>query len=434
MLPTGRDTNSNDAKSLRCRIFVGNLATDQTTKREVEEIFSKYGVIVSSSLHNNYGFIQFESEKGADEAVLGMHGTNLFGKRIDVNLAGVRRKPQSKDKHEGTPRKEEVVPDHMMKAGAAGKRPPPRNRSRSPHRPPPGGEGGYQRSLSPMSRYEELYRRDDAYRRDRYRDPYDNPPPARDPYHFDRRDALPPARYDAPYDDGYRRPPPPRPIRPTIDCEILSLFKEESRYAEDVEARLRSIGLVCNIGYPREDIPIAEIIDRVARTGTLYAVVVTEQNAQHRSCTLNILNGPRQEHRNMPLEDALSFVARNFDAYLRGLREPPPPHRGGVPPHAYPPRDDYARGPPPPMHHAPPASSGGGYAPLKAADGEKKLSNEELNDMIEKLKREKEEREGGAKNDAGLPPMQNPPENKIPPPANGSGGGAYYDNYSSNYR
>ena len=67
-----------------------------------------------------------------------------------------------------------------------------------------------------------------------------------------------------------------------------------SRYAEEVESRLRSIGLVCNIGYPRDDVPITEIIERIARTGTLYAVLVTEQNAQHRSCTLNILNGPRQ--------------------------------------------------------------------------------------------------------------------------------------------
>ena len=90
----GRDTNSNDPKSLRCRLFIGNLATDKTTKVEVEEIFSKFGELASLSLHNNFGFVQFIRPEDADKAVEEMHGTQLFGKRIDVNLAGERRKLQ----------------------------------------------------------------------------------------------------------------------------------------------------------------------------------------------------------------------------------------------------------------------------------------------------------------------------------------------------
>ena len=54
------------------------------------------------------------------------------------------------------------------------------------------------------------------------------------------------------------------------------------------------------------------------------------------------------EHRNMPLTDAVSFVARNFDVYLRELREPPPPASSYYPPTyghpAPPPRHDYDRG------------------------------------------------------------------------------------------
>jgi len=392
----GRDTNSNNASSLRCRVFVGNLATDKVTKQEVEDLFSKFGRVASISLHNNFGFVQFDKENAADEAVLEMHGTTLHEKRIDVNLAGVRRKPQSKDKFEGAPKVDEVVPPTMLNSGAPAKR----MRSRSPHRPPP-------RSLSPMSRYEELYKRDDPYGRDRYGrgffedgPTYDQPPRreyAPDPYHLDRREeAFAPTRYDyaPPAEDYYRRPPPPevrqRPVRPEVDCEILSVSKEESRYADEVESRLRSIGLACNIGYPREDVPLVEALDHVARCGTLYAVVVSDQNAQHRSCTLNILHGPRQEHRNMPLDDALSFVARNFDAYLRVLREPVAPYRAPPPAHVYP-RDEYAR-------VARPTHSEAAMKPLetdvvkKAAD-EKKLSTDELNAMIEKLKREKEARE-----------------------------------------
>ena len=81
-------------------------------------------------------------------------------------------------------------------------------------------------------------------------------------------------------------------LRGANKCNHLSNIS--SRYAEEVESRLRSIGLVCNIGYPPPDVTPTEAVDRVARLGTLYAVVVAPQNTLHRSCTLNILHGTRQ--------------------------------------------------------------------------------------------------------------------------------------------
>lgn len=390
----GRDTNSNDQRSLRCRVFVGNLAVDKASKLEIEEIFGKYGTIDSVSIHKNFGFVQFTDEKGADAAVLEMHGKTIFGKRIDVNLAGMRRKAQEKDKFEAPPPKEEVVPENMRHIGKRS----PRRRSRSPVH----SGSNYGRSLSPMSRYEELYRKDDPFGRYGAYDPQRDFPPGRRYAPHTHDDGYPPSYggrefpprsnpYGRTYDD--HRPPPQR-FRPSTDCEIISLSKEESRYAEEVEARLRSIGLVCNIGYPPIDLPVAEVIDRITRAGTLYVIVVSAQNAIHRSCTLNILHGARQEHRNMPLDDAISFVARNFDTYLKVLREP----FRGPPPGAYDPV--YDRAYPPPPSHNPPV---GGVPPAR----EKAMSTDELNAMIEKLKREKEQREAGLrKNDEnGAPPQ-----------------------------
>lgn len=360
----GRDTNSNDAKALRRRVFIGNLNTDATTKDEVESTFAKFGEIESCSIHKNFGFIQYMIEKNADEAVTEMHGKMLFGKRIDVNLAGLRRKAQPKDRFDRPPDTNEVVPEEMKKYGKK----PPRQRSRSPLR---------RRSVSPLSRYDEHRKRDPYERQEYYRstypqEPYGYAPFPRDPY----LDPYAPRPY---------RPPP----RPAIDCEIVCLSKEESRYAEDVESRLRSIGLVCNIGYPPAELATVELVDRIARCGTLYAVVVTSQNAQHRSCTLNILHGSRQEHRNMPLTDALSLIARNFDVYLRALREPPPPSYYTPPPRTYPARDYYAQ------------SYGGGYSqtspPSRPAiyentdrKPEKELSADDISQMIAKLKDQKD--------------------------------------------
>ena len=102
----------------------------------------------------------------------------------------------------------------------------------------------------------------------------------------------------------------------------------------------------------------------------------------------------------MPLEDALSFTARNFDAYLRSLREPapyrPPP---GAPGGGYgPPNPGYPvpgdRRPPP--HHGPVPTPAYPPAPVAATTrppSEKQMSTDEIEAMIEKLKREKEQRE-----------------------------------------
>lgn len=55
------------------------------------------------------------------------------------------------------------------------------------------------------------------------------------------------------------------------------------------------------------------------------------------SSVLNIAFG-LTEHRNMPLEDALAFISRNFDAYLRGERGqgPGPVSVGGPVPDRHP--------------------------------------------------------------------------------------------------
>lgn len=352
----GRDTNSNDAKALRCRVFVGNLSSHQTNKLEIKTIFEKYGEIESISLHHNFGFIQFVDEKGADAAVDAMHGKTIFGKRVDVNLAGLRRRPQDKDRVEGAPSKEEVVPPEMLKKF---KPPPQRGRDRSPigrDRELPYGSTSTQLQRPPNGPFNPYFSNQNWQRR-------------------------------PPFEE---RKPPLGPIRPSVDCEIVAMSKELSRYAEDIESRLRGIGLVCNIGYPPSELPITELMERIARTGTLYAVVVTDQNAQHHSCTLNLLQGTRQEHRNMPLKAALSFIARNFDSFLRGPSRESPcvapvNHAGYTAPQQAPLPSATRQQLAPPSHIAPPNNLN--------PTATKEMSTTEIDAMIQKLQREKEERE-----------------------------------------
>lgn len=83
-----KETNRNDAHSIRCRVFIGNL---QMSRKELEDIFSQYGKVVGCSVHNNYGFVQFEEEKSADAAVAKENGQVYYGKRVGESVRSCLR-------------------------------------------------------------------------------------------------------------------------------------------------------------------------------------------------------------------------------------------------------------------------------------------------------------------------------------------------------
>lgn len=75
------ETNRNDPQSIRCRVFIGNLPSEMSSK-ELKETFSQYGPVVGVSVHNNFGFVQFEDDKSADSSVAKEHGKVYYGKRV----------------------------------------------------------------------------------------------------------------------------------------------------------------------------------------------------------------------------------------------------------------------------------------------------------------------------------------------------------------
>lgn len=56
----------------------------------------------------------------------------------------------------------------------------------------------------------------------------------------------------------------------------------------------------------------------IASRGCLYAILVTPQNQELRSITVNTLFGQPAEHRNMPVDDAVEFIYNNFKNFMRG--------------------------------------------------------------------------------------------------------------------
>lgn len=77
-----------DPTTANCRIFVGHLQTDEMNKNELEAHFSKYGVIIGSSMNRGFGFVQFENEMSAQLAIQNENGQMLKGRRIgNINIS-----------------------------------------------------------------------------------------------------------------------------------------------------------------------------------------------------------------------------------------------------------------------------------------------------------------------------------------------------------
>ncbi|KAL2749690.1 nuclear receptor coactivator 5 isoform X1 [Vespula maculifrons] len=107
------------------------------------------------------------------------------------------------------------------------------------------------------------------------------------------------------------------------DCEIIVVNKALTEYAEAIEMRLKKVGLTVDLLFPNEDVLLSRVLGNIASRGCLYAVVVTPINQEHHSLTLNILHGLPQEHRNMPVEDAINLISRDFANYKAGGRSVP---------------------------------------------------------------------------------------------------------------
>lgn len=105
---------------------------------------------------------------------------------------------------------------------------------------------------------------------------------------------------------------------------ISSLFQYSNRfqfhrdYAEFIEQRLQRLGISADILFPNIDLTFGKMLSNIANRGSLYAIIISPQNKEMRSVTVNILYGIPAEHRNMPLEDAIDLIYRNYELLRQG--------------------------------------------------------------------------------------------------------------------
>lgn len=102
------------------------------------------------------------------------------------------------------------------------------------------------------------------------------------------------------------------------DVEIIVTSKvgPMRQYSEQLENRIRAHGMAVDVLFPREDIPLRQVLMDLSERGTMFAIVLTPLNEEHRSVTLNILFGPQPEGKCRPAHYYGTLAARVVSAQL----------------------------------------------------------------------------------------------------------------------
>ncbi|KAG8007612.1 Nuclear receptor coactivator 5 [Nibea albiflora] len=373
-----RSCSSNDPRDLERRIFVGNLPTSDMEKKDLEDLFSPYGKIVGVSMFRGFGFVQFDGIEEAEAAKAAQKGRIYKGYKIDVNMAVERRHPKPlsqqspprrapyssySDSKEPRPRSRSPVygrdgrdaresrdsrDGRESRDSRDGREPRDSRDGRDPGREPrPSGHSrdhdsryrssvsrdkdlrsdprdsayrgdDYDRFYRSGSGAEDYYRRKDEPYRDPYRDPWNGRREAeavddRTRPEERRRNEL----YRQYYEELQRRSDTDRPV----DCSVIVVNKAQKEYAETVGRKVRDLGMVVDLIFLNTEVSLTQALEDVGRARTPFAIIITQQHQVHRSCTVNILFGTPQEHRNMPMQDAMMLVGHNYEAYKVENRE-----------------------------------------------------------------------------------------------------------------
>ncbi|NXN95511.1 NCOA5 protein, partial [Rhinopomastus cyanomelas] len=171
----------------------------------------------------------------------------------------------------------------------------------------------------PYDRYlrlEDYYQRKDDSYYDRYKEHFDRAPVNSDD-RLKREERRREELYRQYYEEIKRRFDAERPV----DCSVIVVNKQTKEYAESVGRKVRDLGMVVDLIFLNTEMSLTQALDDVSRGGSPFAIVITQQHQVHRSCTVNIMFGTPQEHRNMPQADAMVLVARNYERYKTESRE-----------------------------------------------------------------------------------------------------------------
>ncbi len=261
------------------RLFVGNLASEKVTKRDLFHIFHKHGRLAQISIKQAYGFVQFLESSSCHTALQAEQGSEIRGRKIHLEVS----KPQKNTRGSGAA------------GGPGANKSNVRRRSRSPERSRSNNDRFAPRPTfndHESARRREEFRpgRSPSPRRYRSRDDYRS---AQSPYAYQFPDSRPrsPAMFPAfpppfpaqGYDEDAALPIPRREPQDIPDVQLLILDPSVAPpFINWVEQTFRSKGLRASTIWLNPRLPLQSVIKRQIIEG-VQAIVKLIQNNQFNS-------------------------------------------------------------------------------------------------------------------------------------------------------
>ncbi|CAF4647719.1 unnamed protein product, partial [Rotaria sp. Silwood2] len=112
----------------------------------------------------------------------------------------------------------------------------------------------------------------------------------------------------------------PKNSNDLVDCQIIIVNNRQRVYAEEIESRLCSHGLVTSIILLREDYTLTEAIENASRLQCLYGIIAMPMHEERHTASFHILYGQTEEHRNLTLDDGIHIIITNFISYKERFR------------------------------------------------------------------------------------------------------------------
>ncbi|PHH77831.1 hypothetical protein CDD80_159 [Ophiocordyceps camponoti-rufipedis] len=248
------------------RIFIGNLSSDKVSKRDVFDVFHKFGRLAQISLKSAYGFVQYHTVDEGRQAMENLQGIEIKGRRIHLEISRVQEKAK-KDRGRSPSDRTRGRRGDKHHQGRDDYRP---NRNHSPRR---GGGGGDYHSR------EENFGRTRGYEsargggRGRSRSPEYG---RKDRESYRRRSPSPygRSRHEADLDL-------PRRYGPDVpDVQIILQPEVNRDFVSWVETAFKAKGLKTEVMYLHPRFPKDQVIQRQAAEG-VYGVVDLDLRSQN---------------------------------------------------------------------------------------------------------------------------------------------------------
>ncbi|CAH8610033.1 unnamed protein product [Schistosoma rodhaini] len=290
-----RDKSPTESSCLVGKVLIEDLPKRAISHNDIRDWLKKYGCISEIVIYPRCLLVQFDSDIEAAGAVHCENGASLFGTKVSLkhveasDLKALRRAGPPIDR---------FSTNLQRHSGRVSSRDRDREKSRG------------------------------SLHRDHFRGRTKSPDNKRSRDISPRRHSRSPVNGSSLLGPANKSTEEPIVKSPPYMVAIITVQHDLVPYAEIIEQRVTKT--LTTPGSPSvTHIVVLLSVDHLSpcladltKDGVPFAIICTMTNWAHNSCTLRILYAPtQQEHRNMPLDDALILLHREYSAYTTSSKE-----------------------------------------------------------------------------------------------------------------